>query len=128
MFKRFLTQTLFHLKKHLTFSTQYTIQPLTYLRELYCKGAIWSPRETPKSSRLEILKKWKVIMDKSPVFELSTVHNFFPILLVIIILVAVLIAARGSGGLDCDKIKDPSFGLLTKYGSSNVELSLGAVN
>lgn len=127
MFKRFLSQTLFYFKKHLTFSTQYPVQPLTYLRELYYRGLIWKPREILKSSRLEILKKFKVVIEKSPVFELSTVHNFFPILLVIIILVVVYVGLRGSGGLDCDKIQNPSFGLISEYGSSTFVLSRDAV-
>lgn len=121
MFKRFISQTLFQLKKHLTLSTQYSIQPLTYLKELYCRGSIWNPRQMPyTTSRLEILKKWKVVTEKSLVFQLSTVHNFFPILIIVIVLVAVFIGIRGSGGLDCVKIKNPSFGLLSEYGSSYV--------
>lgn len=69
------------------------------------------------SNCLEILKKWKVTIEKSPSpspeFKLSTVHNFFPILIIIIVLVAIFVGVGGSGGLDCAKIKNPSLGLLS---------------
>lgn len=78
--------------------------------------------------RLEILKKWKAIMEKSPVFELSIVQNIFPILIVVIVLVAIFIGLKGSGGLDCAKVKNPSFGLFSEYSHAMFERSSYAVN
>lgn len=70
------------------------------------------------TSRPEVLKKLKVMMEKSPVFEINTVHNFFPILIVVIVLVGIFIGIKGSGGFDCATIKNPSFGLLSRYASA----------
>lgn len=75
------------------------------------------PNLTSQKS-LEILKKCKEITEKSSVFEITTVQNFFPILLTVIVLVVIFVSIGGSGGLDCAKIKNPAFGLLLGYGSS----------
>lgn len=123
MFKRIIAQTILRLKKHLTVSTQYSVQPLTYLKQLYCSNSLWYSRQMliPSHTSLEILKKCKEITENSAVFHFTTVHTFFPILIVIIVLVAILVGMSGSGGLDCAKIKSPSFGIFSEFGSPTFE-------
>lgn len=88
MYKRILSQTVLHLRMHLTLSSQSSRSTITHFRQIHCGVCLRNPRQTPKPNTKTspaIASKYQVITEEnSPVIEhtVDEVHSdtIYPIL------------------------------------------------